>query len=87
MNEELQKQLLHQLKVIKFWMTLFGTLLLVSILIISYLLFKVFTFVRNTSNSIDKLKGQASNLNIKNQLCDGSNGFTDLVKNKTDACN
>ena len=87
MNDEVQKQLLQQLKIIKFWMTLFGTLFFVTILIISYLLFRVFTFVKNTSDSVDKIKGQASSLNIKNQVCEGTTGFSDLVKNKTDACN
>lgn len=70
MDEKLQKQLIRQLKLLNFWITTFGVLLLIALGIIGFFLFQVFTAVQSTADKIQNFQQQTSeNLNVKNQLC------------------
>ena len=48
MDEVLVRQLVRQLKIINFWITLFGTVIVVALIVLGILVFKVATFVRTT---------------------------------------
>jgi heme/copper-type cytochrome/quinol oxidase subunit 2 len=70
MNEELTKQLVRQLKIINFWITLFGTIIVATLLVLGFLVFKVVTFVRNTEQQVAELRNKTTQtLNVKDDLC------------------
>lgn len=73
MNEQLTRQLVRQLKIINFWITLFGSIIVISLLVLGYLVFKVVTFVRNTEQRVSDLQQKTSQtLNVKDDLCKNS---------------
>ena len=73
MNEQLTKQLVRQLKIINFWITLFGSIIVITLLILGYLVFKVVTFVHSTEQKVSDLqKKTTQTLNVKDDLCNNS---------------
>lgn len=87
MDEVLLKQLTRQLKILNVWISIFGSLILISFVIIIFLLFKVVTFVQDTSQKVSDLQQKTSNtLNLEKQLCEDKS-FSDFLNNKTVICN
>ncbi|QQS20286.1 hypothetical protein IPL85_02460 [Candidatus Saccharibacteria bacterium] len=73
MNEELTRQLIRQLKVINFWITLFGTMVVITLLILGFLVFKMVTFVQSTEQKVTDLRNKTTQtLNVKDDLCKNS---------------
>lgn len=73
MNEQLTRQLVRQLKIINFWITLFGSIIVITLLILGYLVFKVVTFVHSTEQKVSDLqKKTTQSLNVKDDLCKNS---------------
>lgn len=70
MDEQVARQLTRQLKVINFWITFFGTIIVVTLLILGFFIFKMVMFVRSTEEKITKIQTQTSQtLNVKNDIC------------------
>ena len=70
MDQQLQRQILRQLKLLNFWITLFGVVGIVTMVILGVLLFKLITFVQDTTSKVETLQKTAEkNLNLRNQLC------------------
>lgn len=70
MDEQLQRQLVRQLKIMNFWITFFGTIILVSLLVMGFLIFKMVTFVRSTEQKITNFQTKTTEtLNVKDDLC------------------
>lgn len=87
MDEKLQTQLIKQLKIMNFWITLYGTLLLVVLVFILYMIFQVVTFVQRTNDQINSLKNSASDsVNVQKNVCKGDSQFSKYLKNNTDFC-
>ncbi len=87
MNEELQKQLIKQLKVLNFWIRFFGSLVLITLLIMGFLVFKLVWFVKQTNDKFTSLQQQtAEKLDIKSQVCSGTNSFSEFIQKSTNAC-
>ncbi|MDQ3065201.1 MAG: hypothetical protein M3Q36_02935 [bacterium] len=85
MDEVLLKQLIRQIKVLNFWITLFGTLFLIVLLVSGFLLFQLVTFMRDTKQSIEGLQNSTSQtLDIQKRVC-GSN-LKDLLGEDGDYC-
>ena len=86
MDELLLKQLVRQLKIINFWITLFGSLFLITLIILGILIFKMVTFVQSTEQKLSDIqqKTQAS-LDLKQQLCK-DRSFSSLLSSKTNFC-
>lgn len=73
MDEILLKQLVRQIKILNAWVTIFGSLVLVGFLIMLFLIFKVVTYVHDTTQKLSNLQSQAQNsLNLKSQVCSNS---------------
>lgn len=86
MDEQLLRQLARQLKILNIWITIVGTLILASIIICIYLLFKVVTFVQNTSDRVTNIQDNTKNsLNLQKQLCD-SKTFGNFLENRSEVC-
>lgn len=85
-NEVLLKQVVRQMKIINFWITLFGSLFLVALLIAGFLLWQLVSFIGETNRKIDAAKsGVSDSLNVKKQSCDNST-IGSWLKQNTDMC-
>jgi len=83
MNDQLLKQLIKQMKILNFWVTLFGGIMLVAIIIIGFLLFQLASFIGKTNEKIDNA---TSSVDIKQKACDGDGSFSEFLNSKTAAC-
>lgn len=74
------------MKILNFWISVVGVLILVSIAICGFLLFKVVTFVEDTRNSVNNLQQKTEDsLNVKKQICD-SDSIGSLFQDRSDLC-
>ena len=81
MNDQLQKQLIRQLKLLNFWITTFGITMLIALAIIGYFLFQTVMFVKSTSDNLQSVKQQTTDtLNVNKQVCDGNGALSNYVK-------
>lgn len=86
MDEVLLKQLVRQLKILNMWIAIGGTLMLVAFLVCIFLLFKVVTFMQDTSDKLNALQDKTQNsLNIQKQLCE-SDTFSGFLERKSELC-
>lgn len=86
MDEVLLRQLVRQMKVLNIWITVFGTLILAALLICLYMVFKVVTFVQDTSNKLNSIQENTQNtLNVQKQLCSSDN-ISGFLKDRSDYC-
>ncbi|MGB4966662.1 MAG: hypothetical protein WBO35_00490 [Candidatus Saccharimonadales bacterium] len=70
MDEQVARQLTRQLKIINFWITFFGTIIVVTLLVLGFFIFKMVLFVRSTEEKIIKIQTQTTQtLNVKDDLC------------------
>ncbi|MGB3023907.1 MAG: hypothetical protein WBB39_03850 [Candidatus Saccharimonadales bacterium] len=87
MNEQLEKQLVRQLKILNFWITTFGVLMLLTLGTIGFFLWQAVTFIRSTNDNIQQFRQTTTEkLDVKASVCDGSDNFSHLVRS-TGACN
>jgi len=87
MNEQLTKQLVCQMKILNFWVTLFGSLFVVAIVIIGFLLWQVVSFVNQTNQKIDEVRqATADSLNVSKKACETGGDVTEWLKNTTGIC-
>ncbi len=86
MNEQLEKQLVRQLKILNTWITIFGTLMLLTLGVIGFFLFQAVMFIRSTNDNIQTFRETtAQKLDVKTQVCDGTDAFANFVRS-TGAC-
>lgn len=86
MDEQLLRQLTRQLKILNIWITIVGTLILAAIITCIFLLFKVVTFVQDTSDKLTSIQDNTKDsLNLQKQLCD-SKTFGSLLKDRSQTC-
>jgi len=73
MDEQVARQLTRQLKIINFWITFFGTIIVVTLLVLGFFIFKMVLFARSTEEKITKIQTQTTQtLNVKDDLCGNS---------------
>lgn len=86
MDELVVKQLTRQLKIMNFWITVFGSMILVVLLILGILLFKVVSFVNDTNKKIDYVTQQTrESLDFKSKFC-SSDSVGGFLADKTNVC-
>lgn len=87
MNEQLTKQLVRQMKILNFWVTLFGSLFVIAIVIIGFLLWQVVSFVNQTNQKIDEVRqATADSLNVSKKACETEGDVAEWLKNTTGIC-
>jgi hypothetical protein len=70
MDDQIAKQLIRQLKLLNFWITFFGTIFLVGMILMGFLLVKVGTFVKDSGDKLTKIQTQTTEtLDVKSDLC------------------
>ena len=73
MDEVLLKQLVRQVKILNFWVSLFGVLILASFVIAGVLVWKAVTYIHNAEKSITRIQTQTSQtLDVQKQICSNS---------------
>ena len=73
MDEQVARQLTRQLKIINFWITFFGMIIVVTLLVLGFFIFKMVLFARSTEEKITKIQTQTTQtLNVKDDLCGNS---------------
>ena len=86
MDEIVLRGLTRQLKILNIWITIFGSLILVALIICIILVVRVFMFVNETQDRITNLQEKAeSSLNVKQQLCD-TNSVGSLLEKRSEIC-
>ncbi len=86
MDEVLLKQLVRQLKIMNFWISIYGALILVVLAVMGYLVFRVVTFVNDTNKKIDNLTTQTKEtLDFKSKVCK-SDSIGELLTSRTEVC-
>lgn len=83
LDPALLRQLVRQLKIINFWISLYGSLLLLVLGVILYLIFQVVGFVRDTNDRIDTMR---DNVNVQRQACDSEGSLGDFLRSTTKLC-
>lgn len=87
MNEQLERQLVRQLKILNFWITTFGILFLIALGVIGFFLFQTVMFIKATNDNIQNFRQSTTeNLNVKKQACEGNDAFSQFIRS-TGACN
>jgi hypothetical protein len=87
MNDEIERKLLRQLKLLNFWISTFGVLLLVTLGIIGFLMFQAVMFMKSTGDKITNFQETTTEkLDVKSQVCNGTDSFSAFIKSNTDAC-
>ena len=72
-DDKLARELTRQLKIINFWISLFGSIIVITLLILGLLIFKVVTYVESTEQKVSDLRQKTVNtLNVKDDLCKNS---------------
>lgn len=86
MDEILLKQLIRQLKIMNFWISVYGALILVVLAVMGYMVYRVVTFVNDTNKKIDSITTQTKeSLDFKSKVCN-SDSIGELLTNQTDIC-
>lgn len=87
MNEQTAKQLVRQLKIINFWISFYGVILIVIMGTLAFMMFQVVTFVRETNERIDALRTSAvESIDVQKKICQGDDEISGLIKRQTDLC-
>ncbi len=86
MDEALARQLLRQMKIIKRLLTFFTLLFIASLIAGGIVLYKVVTFVNQTSKQINDFQQAAGqNVDLKGQLCNNPS-ITAYLPDKSTLC-
>lgn len=86
-DDKLAKQLIRQLKLINFWISFYGVIMIIILGFLLYMIIQMVMFVRTTNERIDQMRNDAaSSLNVQKQTCEGGNAVTEWLKKNTEIC-
>ncbi len=86
MDEKLQRQLIKQLKLLNFWITLFGVLVLLGLSLIGFMLYKVIVFTQQAGERLEQVQSQTrESLNVTSKLCEDSK-LSNFLRSNSDIC-
>jgi hypothetical protein len=81
LEDQTAKMLARQLKIMNFWISLFGSLILAIMIFMIILVHRISTVTTKVGSNI---KDAAD---LKAKICDNQNKFTDFLKEKGVDCN
>ena len=88
MDEQLLKQLVRQMKILNIWVSLFGTLFIVALIVVGVLLYQLITFLGETNRKIESVKTDvSSSVDVQGQACSSDNALGTFLRDSTDVCN
>jgi cytoskeletal protein RodZ len=87
LSDDVARQLVKQLKRLNRWVTFFGITFLLIFGIVIFLLVQVFLFVKATGDTFQNFQQSTTQkLDVKSQVCSGTDAFSSWLKNNTTAC-
>lgn len=73
MDDSIGRQLVRQLRIINFWITFFGVIFVVALVLFGVVIYKTYTYAHHAEQQISAIQTQASSaLNFQKQVCDNS---------------
>lgn len=86
MEDQTARQLTRQLKLLNFWITLFGTIIIIAFITIIVLLYQVYSFTQNTSRRIDDIQESTRNtLDFRSKVCE-TDRLGGLLQDRSEIC-
>lgn len=87
MNDATGKQLIHELKAIKAWVTVLAVISLALLAVMGYFVWRVTVFTNQTQQQIDSIHTSISEqTDIKHQVCESDNVVSEFIKDRTNVC-
>lgn len=87
MDDALLKQLIRQLKILNIWISLFGTMMILAIIVVAVLLYQLMSFLGETNRKLDSVKsGVPSATDLQKEACSGDSSLGRFFRN-SGACN
>lgn len=77
MDDKLARQLIRQLKLLNFWITLFGVITLIALAVIGFFMYQTYRTIDDARQKIDNTRQQ---LDVQQQICEGEGSFSDFVR-------
>lgn len=76
-----EKQLLRQLKILNFWITTFGILLLLALGAIGFFLYQTAMFVKDTRDNVSNFQQSTTeSIDLKAQACQKDDSLAQFLK-------
>lgn len=76
MDEKLIKALTRQMRILNFWVTIYGTIILIVLIFLSVTLFRVVSYVNNLNKKVE------SSLDVKTKICSNDSGLANILQDK-----
>ncbi len=76
MDEKLIKALTHQMRILNFWVTIYGTIILVVLIFLSVTLFRVVNYVNNLNKKVE------SSLDVKTKICSNDGSLANILQDR-----
>ena len=76
MDEKLIKALTRQMRILNFWVTIYGTIILVVLIFLSVTLFRVVNYVNNLNKKVE------SSLDVKTKICSNDSSLANILQDK-----
>lgn len=76
MDEKLIKALTRQMRILNFWVTIYGTIILVVLIFLSVTLFRVVSYVNNLNKKVE------SSLDVKTKICSNDSSLANILQDK-----
>jgi hypothetical protein len=76
MDEKLIKALTRQMRILNFWVTIYGTIILVVLIFLSVTLFRVVSYVNNLNKKVE------SSLDVKTKICSNDGSLANILQDR-----
>ena len=76
MDEKLIKALTRQMRILNFWVTIYGTIILVVLIFLSVTLFRVVNYVNNLNKKVE------SSLDVKTKICSNDSSLANILQDR-----
>ena len=87
MDDRLAKQLVRQLKIINFWISFYGIIMIVILGFLLYVIIQMVMFVEDTNKRIEQMRTEATDsINVQKKTCESGNAVSDWLKTNTEIC-
>ena len=87
MDDKLARQLVRQLKIINFWISFYGIIMIAIMGFLLYMIIQMVMFVQDTNKRIEQIRTDAADsLNVQKKSCGDGSPLADWLKNNTDIC-
>lgn len=84
---QLQRKLIRQLRLMNIWITLFGVILSVVLIVFVFFIYKAVSYVHTASDNISNIENKTSStLDVQQQLCKDNSAFSAVIKDQTSIC-